>query len=98
MEHLRPDLSLAVTPEEYDARNCNGVDPNVFFPNKDTRELQRDAIKAAQLICADCEIQPQCLEVAMWDREKIGVWGGVYFGIGLNKSRNRKARLYPDDT
>ena len=50
--------------------NCLGVDPNLFFPERgaSTRE--------AKEVCRGCVVQDECLEFALSNGEKFGIWGG----------------------
>ena len=50
---------------------CRGVDPDVFYPVSDD-----DADEAKQ-ICGDCAVRQPCLEYALANRERDGVWGGA---------------------
>lgn len=50
---------------------CRGVDTNVFFP---ATEEEADPAKA---ICDVCPVREACLEHALADREREGVWGGA---------------------
>ena len=50
---------------------CRGVDPSLFFP-----ENRADG-EAAKRICAGCPVRLLCLELAIVNREKEGVWGGT---------------------
>ena len=52
--------------------NCRGADISIFFAEDDDFFLQREAKR----ICASCEVREPCLEQALADREKVGVWGG----------------------
>lgn len=52
------------------AAPCLGVDPDVFFP---TRGQSVDQAKA---ICATCPAIVQCLDYALANNERHGVWGG----------------------
>ena len=51
--------------------NCLGVDPDLFFPERgaSTRE--------AKGVCRSCEVRPECLEYALVNGEKFGIWGGL---------------------
>lgn len=51
--------------------NCLGVDPDLFFPEKGatTRE--------AKEVCRGCVVREPCLEFALQNGEKFGVWGGL---------------------
>jgi WhiB family redox-sensing transcriptional regulator len=50
---------------------CRGVDPDIFYPVSD-----EDA-EDAKAICATCPVQQLCLDWALANREKEGVWGGA---------------------
>ena len=51
--------------------NCLGVDPDLFFPERgaSTRE--------AKEVCRGCEVREDCLEYALQNGEKFGIWGGL---------------------
>jgi WhiB family transcriptional regulator, redox-sensing transcriptional regulator len=51
--------------------NCLGVDPDLFFPERgaSTRE--------AKEVCRGCVVRPDCLEFALANGEKFGIWGGM---------------------
>lgn len=50
---------------------CAQTDPEAFFPEKggSTREAKK--------ICASCEVKAQCLEYALKNDERFGIWGGL---------------------
>lgn len=50
---------------------CLQADPEIFFPEKggSTREAKR--------ICAECDVRAECLEYALVNDERFGVWGGL---------------------
>ena len=50
---------------------CRGIDPNIFYPASD-----EDA-EEAKGICAACPVRQACLEYALANRERDGVWGGA---------------------
>ena len=54
-----------------DQANCLGVDPDLFFPERgaSTRE--------AQEVCKGCVVRGDCLEYALANGEKFGIWGGL---------------------
>ena len=54
-----------------DRANCLGVDPDLFFPERgaSTRE--------AKEVCRGCEVRAECLEFALQNGEKFGIWGGL---------------------
>ena len=50
---------------------CAQTDPEAFFPEKggSTREAKR--------ICSGCEVRAECLEYALGQDERFGIWGGL---------------------
>lgn len=58
-------------PGWWDAAECRGVDPNVFYPFTDAD------VAAAKAICAQCPVRQACLDHALAHREDYGVWGGA---------------------
>jgi WhiB family redox-sensing transcriptional regulator len=54
-----------------DLGRCKGADPEVFYPEDD-----EDEGLPAKAICDKCPVREVCLEHAIANREKIGVWGG----------------------
>lgn len=50
---------------------CRGVDPDIFYPASD------EEAEAAKAICAICPVREPCLEYALANRERDGVWGGA---------------------
>ena len=49
---------------------CRGLDPTIFYPPSDE---EADEAKA---ICAVCPVREPCLEYALANRERDGIWGG----------------------
>ena len=54
-----------------DQAACLGMDPDLFFPERgaSTRE--------AKSICRSCMVRVDCLEFALRNGEKFGIWGGM---------------------
>jgi WhiB family transcriptional regulator, redox-sensing transcriptional regulator len=50
---------------------CKGADPQVFYPEDD-----EDPAEQAKQVCAACVVREACLEHAIANHEKVGVWGG----------------------
>jgi WhiB family redox-sensing transcriptional regulator len=59
---------------------CAQTSPESFFPEKggSTRDAKR--------ICASCNVRAQCLEYALLNDERFGIWGG------LSERERRKLR------
>ena len=60
---------------------CAETDPEAFFPEKggSTREAKK--------ICTGCEVKAECLEYALANDERFGIWGG------LSERERRRLRL-----
>ena len=69
-EHLL-DLLTPEQPTWQRKANCMGVDPDLFFPERgaSTRE--------AKEVCRGCVVREDCLEYALANGEKFGIWGGM---------------------
>ncbi len=81
----RPELTLVemtggltglsgLTPEDpgwQELALCAQTDPEAFFPEKggSTREAKR--------VCQSCEVRQECLEYALGNDERFGIWGGL---------------------
>jgi len=50
---------------------CAQTDPEAFFPEKggSTREAKK--------VCLTCEVRGDCLEYALMNDERFGIWGGL---------------------
>lgn len=50
---------------------CLQGDPEAFFPEKggSTREAKR--------MCTRCDVREECLEYALANDERFGIWGGL---------------------
>jgi len=59
-----------------DRAACLAEDPELFFPDGNTRPalLQREQAKA---VCRRCEVAQTCLEWAIESGQDTGVWGGL---------------------
>jgi WhiB family transcriptional regulator, redox-sensing transcriptional regulator len=59
-------------PDQWQERAlCAQTDPEAFFPEKggSTREAKR--------ICQGCEVRDACLDYALANDERFGIWGGL---------------------
>ncbi|PWJ23302.1 transcription factor WhiB [Branchiibius hedensis] len=50
---------------------CTQTDPEIFFPEKG------GSTKEAERICRRCPVAAECLDQALANDERFGVWGGV---------------------
>ena len=50
---------------------CTETDPAAFFPEKG------GSIREAKKICSGCDVRAECLEYALSNDERFGIWGGL---------------------
>lgn len=65
------DLFGTAEQEWQEQALCAQTDPEAFFPEKggSTREAKR--------ICQACAVRDECLEYALLNDERFGIWGGL---------------------
>ncbi|TFV48495.1 WhiB family transcriptional regulator [Blastococcus sp. TF02A_35] len=65
---------------------CAETDPEAFFPEKggSTRDAKR--------VCSGCPVRAQCLEFALANDERFGIWGG------LSERERRRVRVQRADS
>ena len=64
-------------PEDSDWRSqaaCKDADTEIFFPDNENDE---DSVATAKNVCGQCIARLACLEFALTNNEKYGVWGGL---------------------
>ena len=84
-EHIALKIMANPADEELSWREralCAQTDPESFFPEKggSTREAKR--------VCISCEVKDDCLEYALDNDERFGIWGGL-----SERERRRLKRL-----
>jgi WhiB family transcriptional regulator, redox-sensing transcriptional regulator len=63
---------LEEQPGSWQSRaNCLGVDPDLFFPERGS------STREAKEVCRGCVVREDCLEFAIANSEKFGIWGGM---------------------
>lgn len=77
-------VEAALTLEEFTDALCAQVDPEVFFPQTGQSNIP------AKRICAQCPIRERCLEVALINKESIGIFGGLSADERQKLSRKRR--------
>ena len=79
------DADAGEEPWRLDAL-CAETDPEAFFPEKggSTREAKR--------VCTGCTVRAECLEFALANDERFGIWGG------LSERERRRVRLQRRDS
>lgn len=54
-----------------DLAECQYTDPELFFPEKGNPSGE------AKQVCRSCLVRPECLEYALGNGERFGIWGGT---------------------
>jgi WhiB family transcriptional regulator, redox-sensing transcriptional regulator len=54
-----------------DYANCRGADADLFFPERGA------STRKAKAICNACDVKAECLDFAIVQGEKFGIWGGM---------------------
>lgn len=55
---------------------CIGEDPELFYPEDRDPQVRHERELKAKQICGSCAVQEVCLEYAMSQKLKHGIWGG----------------------
>jgi WhiB family redox-sensing transcriptional regulator len=74
MGPIRPTYQWesSATPLEWqEDALCAQIDPEMFFPEKG------GSTKDAKAICASCDVREKCLQYALENNQRFGVWGGL---------------------
>lgn len=78
------------TPD-WSGASCTGLDPDGFFPERGTAQITaRDAKRVCNGVDGSpaCPLRTMCLEYALENKERFGIWGG--------KSERERARISKD--
>ena len=62
--------SISTRPRWHVDAPCSQADPEAWFPEKGGSTAD------AKKICAGCDVREQCLQWALDNEERFGVWGG----------------------
>ena len=62
---------LGDAPEWQEQALCRQTDPEAFFPEKGGTTWE------AKRICGRCDVKAECLEYALDNNERFGIWGGL---------------------
>jgi WhiB family redox-sensing transcriptional regulator len=54
-----------------DSALCAEIGPDAFFPEKG------DSSRPAKAICRSCRVRAECLQFALANDERFGIWGGL---------------------
>lgn len=74
-------------PDWRESALCAQSDPEAFFPEG------HGSTRAAKRVCARCEVRAECLDYALTEDIRGGVWGGLSEGERdrLRRAANREA-------
>jgi WhiB family redox-sensing transcriptional regulator len=67
---------VTLTQNWWSAAECREAEPELFFPISEKAAAGQD-IRRAKLICAGCQVQSECLNYALTQRQEQGIWGGL---------------------
>lgn len=56
---------------------CRGEDPGKWFLDDNMSSDGRKNIKAAKAVCEVCPVRLHCLNYAIKNNERFGIWGGL---------------------
>lgn len=62
-----------LTFDEQEQALCAQTSPDAFYPDKGEPHF----VTAAKETCAKCQIRVRCLEVALANDERFGIWAGT---------------------
>jgi WhiB family redox-sensing transcriptional regulator len=67
---------------------CRGMDPELFFPDRG------ESTEQAKAVCAACPVRAECLDHALTNVERFGIWGGLSERErrAIRRARTRAAR------
>lgn len=68
---VAPERTAETREPWMDEALCAQIDTEMFFPEKggSTRDAKR--------VCVTCDVKAQCLEYALRNDERFGIWGGL---------------------
>lgn len=85
-------LSLPKPPAWVSDALCAQVDNDGFFPEKND---VGGAVRAAKKVCSMCPVTEKCLEYALDNEIRHGIWGGVSDRARLKLEKARAAEAVP---
>ncbi len=93
---METGFALGDKPEWFDQARCMGMDIEVFYGEEEDQQergshrpyLLPAEVAQAKAMCRDCPVREQCLEYALDNDERHGIWGGL-----TTKERRKLARV-----
>ncbi len=78
MTEPTPAASSAPSTSWMERARCSAVDSAVFFPECPTGPANdRSPYAAARAVCGRCPVTAECLDYALRNHERYGMWGGT---------------------
>lgn len=71
MRALETILAKSADKDWADRGACRGTGPAIFFPERG------ESVAEAKETCRGCPVRQECLDYAMVNGERFGVWGGL---------------------
>lgn len=66
---------------------CRGRDPEIFYPQRGVPTA------SAKALCRECPVKVECLEHALVNEERFGIWGGLSERERKKLHRERRRKL-----
>ena len=74
----------------HDRTACGEMDPRLFFVPDDEPGAERAAREAeAKAVCVLCPVRLECLDYALRNSIKYGIWGGLSQAERMRERRRR---------
>jgi len=78
-----------------DRAACQGMDAPLFFgPDNEPRSEREIREAKAKAVCQLCPVRVQCLDYALRNSIRYGIWGGL---DGEERARERRRRAHRPD-
>lgn len=74
---------------------CRGAGPELFFLNEEEKSINIMKLAEARLVCGSCKVQKECLDFAVENNIKSGIWAGTtpLQRKGLSRERRNTNRI-----
>ena len=70
-DHSEPQVEAFEEQKWRLQASCMGCDPELFYPQRG------ESTKSGKEVCAGCPVREECLEYALANSERFGIWGGM---------------------
>lgn len=70
-------VTARLTDRELARAACTQTDPEVFFPINDTSQAAKQVCARCPLVATHLGGDGRCLDVALQNRERFGIFGGL---------------------